>query len=61
MTHAGGKLSASFSSFDYPLEAYEGDAFRITGGFFADELATFTVADGKAKALTLSGIEFRRK
>jgi CubicO group peptidase (beta-lactamase class C family) len=61
VTHAAGKLGASFSSFKYPLEPYERDAFRIADGFFADELAVFTVTDGKAKALKLSGIEFKRK
>ncbi len=61
VAHAAGKLKATFSSFEYPLEHYERDAFRITDGFFADELATFTVTAGRAKALTLSGIEFRRK
>jgi CubicO group peptidase (beta-lactamase class C family) len=61
VTHASGKLSASFSSFRYPLEHYERDRFRITAGFFEDELAIFTVKDGKVQALTLSGIEFKRK
>jgi CubicO group peptidase (beta-lactamase class C family) len=61
VSHAGGKLSASFSNFKYPLEPYERDAFRITDGFFVDDLAVFTMKDGKVKTLTLSGIEFRRK
>ncbi len=60
VTHAGGKLTATFSSFAYPLEHYERDHFRITDGRFADELAEFGVAEGKAKTLKLSGIEFRR-
>ena len=61
MAHSGGKLSAAFSSFEYPLEHYERDAFRITDGFFEDELAAFTVKDGKPLGLKLSGIEFRKK
>jgi CubicO group peptidase (beta-lactamase class C family) len=61
VTHIGGKLAAKFSSFDYPLEHYEGDRFRITDGFFEDELAVFTVTDGKVTGLKLSGIEFARK
>jgi CubicO group peptidase (beta-lactamase class C family) len=61
VTHVGGKLAASFSSFKYPLEHYERDRFRITAGFFEDELAVFTVKDGKVQTLTLSGIEFKRK
>lgn len=58
---ANGKLGAKFSNFACPLEYYERDAFRIADGFFEDELAEFTVKDGKAAALKLSGIEFRRK
>jgi CubicO group peptidase (beta-lactamase class C family) len=61
VTHTAGKLSASFSSFRYPLEHYERDTFRVTDGFFEDELALFVVKDGKVKGLTLSGIEFKRK
>ncbi|QJW97939.1 Beta-lactamase class C-like and penicillin binding proteins (PBPs) superfamily / DUF3471 domain [Frigoriglobus tundricola] len=58
---AGGKLGARYSSFRYPLEPYDHDAFRITDGFFADELAVFTVKDGAVTGLKLSGIEFQRK
>ncbi len=58
---ADGKLGARYSSFRYPLEPYEQDAFRITDGFFADELAVFTVKDGTVTGLKLSGIEFQRK
>jgi hypothetical protein len=61
VTHKGGKLEAKFSSFVCPLEGYERDAFRITAGLFEDELARFAVKDGKANALTLAGIEFKRK
>jgi CubicO group peptidase (beta-lactamase class C family) len=58
---AGGKLTARFSTFEYPLEHFERDTFRVTGGFFEDELAAFTVTDGKATGLKLSGIDFVRK
>lgn len=61
VTEADGKLTAKFSSFEYPLEHYERDTWRVTGGFFEDELAVFTVKDGKATGLKLSGIEFVRK
>ncbi len=61
VTHAGGKLVAKFSSFEYPLEHYERDTFRITAGFFEDELAVFGVKDGKVTGLKLSGIDFARK
>lgn len=57
----GEKLAAKFSSFDYPLEHYERDSFRVADGFFEDELAVFTVKDVKVTGLKLSGIEFTRK
>ncbi|AMV30364.1 Esterase EstB [Gemmata sp. SH-PL17] len=56
---ADGKLTATFGAFTYPLEHYERDTFRVTGGRFETELATFTVTDKKVKGLTLSGIEFK--
>ena len=61
VTAADDKLRVAWSGFAFAAEPYEGDKFRITDGFFEDELAVFTVKDGKANALTLSGIEFRRK
>ncbi|MBN9119986.1 MAG: serine hydrolase [Planctomycetes bacterium] len=61
VTHSDGKLAAKFSTFEYPLEHYERDTFRVTGGFFENELAVFTVKDGRASGLKLSGIEFARK
>ena len=60
VTHADGKLTAKFSNFTYPLEHYERDAFRVVEGRFENELAVFTVAEGKAKGLKLSVIEFRK-
>jgi len=57
---AGGALTARFGGFVCPLEHFERDQFRITDGFFADELATFVVKGGKPAALTLAGIEFTR-
>ena len=61
VTHTAGKLSASFSSFKFPLEHYERDTFRVTEGFFEDELAVFTLKGGKVVGVKLSGIEFKRK
>jgi CubicO group peptidase (beta-lactamase class C family) len=61
VTLAGGKLTAKFGGFTCPLEHFERDDFRITGGFFEDELAEFTVKGGKTVGLKLSGIEFKRK
>ena len=61
VTETGGKLTAKFSGFEYPLAHYERDTWRVTGGFFEDELAVFTVKDKKVVGLKLSGIEFVRK
>jgi hypothetical protein len=61
VTEKDGKLSARYSNFTYPLDHYERDTFRITDGFFEDELAVFTVKDGKLQMLKLSGIEFKRQ
>jgi CubicO group peptidase (beta-lactamase class C family) len=60
VTLTNGKLSASFSSFTCPLEHFEGDNFRIPDGFFEEELAEFSVKDGKVLTLKLAGIEFKR-
>jgi hypothetical protein len=60
VTRANGALTATFSSFTCPLDHYERDTFRITDGFFENELAEFGVAEGKVKTLKLSGIEFKR-
>ncbi len=61
VTHAAGKLTASYSSFKYPLEHFERDTFRVTADFFEDELVTFVVKEGKGIGVKLSGIEFTRK
>ncbi|MDY3563715.1 serine hydrolase [Gemmata sp. JC673] len=61
VTHAGGALTAKFSSFSLPLEHFERDTFRITGAFFESDLVRFGVGDGKATSLALAGIEFKRK
>lgn len=58
VTESEGKLTAKFSGFGYPLEHYERDTWRVTGGFFEDELAVFTVKNGKVVGLKLSGIDF---
>jgi CubicO group peptidase (beta-lactamase class C family) len=61
VTLANGKLSASFSSFVCPMEHFERDTFRIADGFFEEELAKFTVKDGKVQTLKIAGIEFKKK
>lgn len=54
------RLTAKFSSFVCPLEHYERDTFRITDGFSENELARFTVKEGRAERLMLAGIEFKK-
>ena len=44
-----GKLALKWSSFACPLEHFEGDTFRVTEGFFEDQLVLFTVMDSKAR------------
>jgi len=61
VTHAGGKFLVTWSGFKIPAEPYDRDSFRVTEGFFEDELVTFSVAEGKATEMTLSGIKFERK
>jgi CubicO group peptidase (beta-lactamase class C family) len=62
VTLTNGKLTASYSSFVCPLDHFESDSFRITDGFFEEELAEFTVKDGKVVGLKLPTIdEFKRK
>ena len=62
VTATDGKLVLAWGNFICPLEHFERDTFRITDGFFGDQLVPFTVADGKATGLrALTGVEFRRK
>jgi CubicO group peptidase (beta-lactamase class C family) len=61
VTLVEGVLTARFSTFTYPLEHFERDTFRITAGFFQDELAVFTVRDEKVLGVKLSGIDFTKK
>jgi CubicO group peptidase (beta-lactamase class C family) len=58
---ADGKLALAWSGFACPLEHFEGDAFRVTEGFFEEQVVPFTVADGKVTGLRHAGQEFKRK
>lgn len=58
--HTGGRLVWEWSSFRCPLEHWEGDTFRITAGFFADQLVEFRVANGKPVALRFANRVFAR-
>jgi CubicO group peptidase (beta-lactamase class C family) len=62
VTVTNGKLVLAWGNFTCPLEHFERDTFRVTGGFFEDQLVPFTVTDGKATGLrALTGVEFIRK
>jgi CubicO group peptidase (beta-lactamase class C family) len=50
VTVEGGNLVWSWSSFRCPLEHWEGDVFRISEGFFKDQLVEFRVTNGRSDA-----------
>jgi CubicO group peptidase (beta-lactamase class C family) len=56
-----GKLKLSFHDFSSPLEHFERDTYRVTDGFFEEQLAAFDVKDGKAVGLKLGGQQFKRE
>ncbi|HSQ56461.1 MAG TPA: serine hydrolase [Gemmata sp.] len=58
---SGEKLLLKWSSFACPLKHFEGDNFRVTEGFFEEQIVPFTVKDGKTVSLKLAEQEFRRK
>jgi CubicO group peptidase (beta-lactamase class C family) len=58
--HDAGKLVWEWSSFRCPLEQWEGEAFRITDGFFEDQLVEFKVVNGKPAAARFVGQVFVR-
>ena len=58
---SGKPLKIEWSSFAIPLEHWQGDDFRVTEGFFQDELIPFTIRDGKILGFELRGIPFARK
>lgn len=61
VTESGGKLSVAWSGFKFGAEPYHADSFRVTDGFFEDELIEFPTRGGKVAALKLADIEFVRK
>jgi len=56
-----GKLKLVYGNFTCPLEHFERDTFRVTEGFFEEQLVAFVVADGKATRLKLGGQEFQKE
>lgn len=56
----GDKPEWRFSTFKVPLEHWQGNAYRVTGGLFEDD--TLEVTDGQGGlAIIFRGVEFRRK
>ena len=56
----GDKSEWRFSTFTVPLEHWQGDVYRATGGRFEGELLELTATDGRVVA-RFRGIEFERK
>ena len=56
-----GKLTWEWSSFAVPLEHWQGDLYRATAGYFADDLFAVRVVTGKPAGFLQRGIEFARK
>jgi CubicO group peptidase (beta-lactamase class C family) len=61
VTATEGKLTLKYGSFTCPLEHFEKDTFRVTGGFFEERLVTFDVEERKAARVRFEGQEFERK
>ena len=61
LTAADGKLLWEWSSFKVPLEHWQGDVYRATAGYFADDLFAVRVARGQPLAVVQRGIAFTRK
>jgi CubicO group peptidase (beta-lactamase class C family) len=56
-----GQLSLMYGNFTCPLTPFEGDTFRITDGFFEEQIVAFTVEKGKPVKLSFQGQVFVRK
>lgn len=54
-------LVLTWSSFKCPLEHFSGDTFRITEGYFEDQLIAFEIQNEKSSMLHFTGQEFKRK
>ncbi|HJZ54441.1 MAG TPA: serine hydrolase [Gemmataceae bacterium] len=61
VTAEGGKLVLEWSSFRCPLEHFEGDVFRVTEGFFDDQLVEFTLKQGQPASVRFANVLFERK
>jgi CubicO group peptidase (beta-lactamase class C family) len=61
VTAARSKLTLRYGNFICPLEHFEKDTFRVTEGFFEEQLVTFAVEKGRAVRVKFQGREFERK
>lgn len=61
VTISGGKLVWEWSSFRCPLEHFQDDVFRVTEGYFEDQLVEFAGANGRPTRLRTMGVVFERK
>jgi CubicO group peptidase (beta-lactamase class C family) len=61
VTADGGKLVWEWSSFRCPLEHFQDDIFRVTDGYFEDQLVEFAGANGRPARLRAMGVVFERK
>jgi CubicO group peptidase (beta-lactamase class C family) len=55
------KLVLSWSSFKCPLEQFKGDTFRVTEGYFEDQLIPFGIVDRTPTTLQFAEQEFKRR
>jgi CubicO group peptidase (beta-lactamase class C family) len=59
VNEADGKLSLKLGAFVCPLEHFEKETFRVTEGFFEEQLVTFVLEGKKVMALTFQGQTFK--
>jgi CubicO group peptidase (beta-lactamase class C family) len=56
-----GKLVLEWSSFTCPLEHFQDDVFRVSGGFLEDKLVEFLPVESRCAAVRFIGVLFRRR
>ncbi len=61
VTLQGDRLVWEWSSFRCPLEHFQGDEFRVTEGYFEDQLIEFAGMNGRPRALRTMGAVFERR
>ena len=53
VSEKGGECYSCYGNFACPLEHFESDTFRVTEGFFEEQLVPFVVSDGKVVSLKI--------